>query len=507
MGFWDKFRRGDAKKMGAMVSDAREAETAAQALLAAAEEERADAMAQAIGRMSEMRGDGWASALTSLGNAVDDKGASVTFRSRAALARDTLQAMYVQDWLMGRGVDEIAEECFREGYEVLVADDPEMAHALQEALDATGYQTKLLEAFIWARTFGGGLVWMVVDDVSDDKNLILPMKESHNGILELRVYDRWWAWPIAQPYDNPPAYRIQDIFLQRVVEVDASRVLRFDGEVIPNEQRLGNLGWGGSSMERPYDAVRNFQASHAAATTVMQEYIIDCLKMEGLHAALMSPNGSGIVGVRARAFKRGKSVANMALIDKEEEFTRIAARVSGMAEILDRQRDAAAGALSTPSARLFGTQQGIRAGAQEDEQVYDRRVAAKQRDKIIPLLKRLLEVVMLGRDSPTKGKIVPFDIKARPLRVLTKKEKAEVYFTTAQADEKYFDMGVLQPNEVRTSRFAGQHFSTETTLEENVSAAMKAASVLEPIATPEVVKPKSTVGAPPEAPDDKPTEP
>ena len=271
--------------------------------------------------------------------------------------------------------------------------------------------------------------------------------------------------------------------------------MRFDGELVPNEQRLSNLGWGGSAMERPFEAVRNFQASHAAATTVMQEYIVDCLKMEGLHAALMSPNGSGVVGVRARAFKRGKSIANMALIDKEEEFTRIAARVSGMAEILDRQRDAAAGALATPSARLFGQQQGIRAGAQEDEQVYDRRVGAKQRDKIIPLLKRLLAVVMLGRDSPTGGKVVPFELRARPLRVLTAKEKAEVYFTTAQADEKYFDMGVVQALEMRTSRFAGQQFSTETTLDDEVTEAMRVASTKEPIAAAAVVKP---------VPDDKP---
>ena len=165
MGFWDRILRKDAAAAttaAAMAMDAVDAVEGARALLAAAEVERADAMARALERMGEVRGDGWTSALTSLGNALDDKGASVTFTSRAALSRATIQAMYVQDWLMGRGVDEVAEECFREGFEVLVADEPKLQHDLQDALDATGYQTKLLEAFIWSRVFGGGLVWMRV---------------------------------------------------------------------------------------------------------------------------------------------------------------------------------------------------------------------------------------------------------------------------------------------------------------------------------------------------------
>lgn len=426
--------------------------------------------------------DGWANVLSSLGNEGDDPGTAMAFSARRALSQSQCRDLYIQDWVMGRFIDEVAEERFRAGYDVLIDDDPEMQHDVQAALDETHYQCALRDAAVWSRCYGGAIVWMVVDEGDDgpafasDDRLLLPLPSQHGGLKDLRVYDRWWAWPRLPPYDRPPSYRIMDPFLGRSFEVDASRVLRYDGARVPNDVRLANLGWGGSYFERPFEAVRNFHASHAAATTIMQRYEVLVLAMTGLHAAVMAPGGDDVVGKRARALKRGISVANVALIDKDgESAARSTARMSGFGEVLDKQRDAVAGACSTPSARMFGQQQGVRAGADEDEQIFDRRIQSQQRDEDVPQIRKLLSVIMAGADSPTKGKEIGVRVEPRALRVAAPDDVAKMRLDDANADSIAITAGVLQPIEVRKSRYGGQKYGSEITLDDEITEAMELA--------------------------------
>ncbi|MHB8736494.1 MAG: phage portal protein, partial [Terriglobales bacterium] len=435
---WWQF--GRQKRVDAMVTDAMAARADADAMATRQIAVRDAALRDAEREVANIHGDGWMSALTGLGLEGKDKGESVSFAARGvALDRNTLRDAYVQDWLVGRYVDEVADECTRAGFEVQLDDDPKMKHELQAALDATGYLPKLRDALSWSRTFGGALLWVRVQDGVADANLNVSLREgSLNKIVEIRAYDRWWAWPSKPPYDNPPAYRVQDPFLAASFELDASRCLRFDGARVPNEVRLANLGWGGSTVERAWSAIRNFQAAHVAAGSAMQNFEVCMLKVTGLHAAIMAPGGSNIVANRATAFKMGMGIAGLALVDKDgEEFQRFGAQLKGFAELLDRQRDAVAGATATPVARLFGQQQGVRAGAQEDEQVFDRRIGAMQREQIVPHVQRILNLIMLSKAGPTSGKLLDAKIEPRPLRVLSDAERAAYYFAMAQADAIY----------------------------------------------------------------------
>jgi hypothetical protein len=56
-------------------------------------------------------------------------------------------------------------------------------------------------------------------------------------------------------------------------------------------------------------------------------------------------------------------------------------------------------------------------------------------------------------------------IKYRSLWQPTDSEKAEVRLKMAQVDRAYIDMGVLNASDVLASRFAGDEYSLDTTVE------------------------------------------
>ncbi len=61
-------------------------------------------------------------------------------------------------------------------------------------------------------------------------------------------------------------------------------------------------------------------------------------------------------------------------------------------------------------------------------------------------------------------KIKNWSVKPRPLWQLTEKEKAETRKIQADTDAVYLDRQVLKSTEVRSSRFGGDTYSSETVL-------------------------------------------
>jgi hypothetical protein len=97
-----------------------------------------------------------------------------------------------------------------------------------------------------------------------------------------------------------------------------------------------------------------------------------------------------------------------------------------------------------------------------------------RRNHVRGLLMRLIGILLASREGPTKGKVPDeWSIAFPPLEEMDDNERADIRLKTAQADHIYVEDEVLVPEEVATSRFRPEGFSTETQVDLELRESMK----------------------------------
>jgi len=93
---------------------------------------------------------------------------------------------------------------------------------------------------------------------------------------------------------------------------------------------------------------------------------------------------------------------------------------------------------------------------------------------LMPVLRRVTDLVLLGKDGPTKGQLVPYTITCNPIappdldKDIARREKQ------AKIDQVYYGMNALEASEIRQSRFGGSAYSYETTLNPEITESLEA---------------------------------
>jgi phage-related protein (TIGR01555 family) len=107
------------------------------------------------------------------------------------------------------------------------------------------------------------------------------------------------------------------------------------------------------------------------------------------------------------------------------------------------------------------------ATGESDIRLYYDRIHADQENELRAPLTRLIELLFLTADGPTRGREPPtWTFEFTKLWQLNEKEHAELRKVQAETDVAYLEQGVLDPEEVRDSRFNGDSYSIETVLKE-----------------------------------------
>jgi 2'-5' RNA ligase len=97
---------------------------------------------------------------------------------------------------------------------------------------------------------------------------------------------------------------------------------------------------------------------------------------------------------------------------------------------------------------------------------------------------RLVNLVLKSKMGPTKGKVPKkVGLEWRPLRQPTELETAQAHEAQARADGEYIDRQVASPEEIAHSRWGGDGYSYETTIDWKARKAEK--MVVDPIVKPE----------------------
>lgn len=345
-----------------------------------------------------------------------------------------------------------------------------------EELDVMGMFRQVL---CFERAYGGGAILVGANDGQTDWSKPLDEQNIRSidflNVLEPRelLPLSYYGDPRSKKYGEPAIYQLNRIMVagespnvMAYLQIHESRLIRFDGIRTGRRMLIANGGWGDSLFIRVAKVIRDFQSVWDGAALLLSDFAQATFKMKDL-ADYVAKNGTAAVAARAQAVSMSRAICNTVLIDTEEEFTRTPTPMAGFPEMLDRFCNRLAMAVKTPVTILMGqAPAGLNATGQADLEWFANQVRAEQQRKMLRQLLRLIHLMFLDKSGITRG-VEPnnWSIKFKPLKQLSQKEEADVHFVQAQADNLYVQNETLLPAEVAKSRWGGDDYSIETSVD------------------------------------------
>jgi phage-related protein (TIGR01555 family) len=430
--------------------------------------------------------DGWVNIMTGLGLASKDKRVSAQTKWDIPIEVDC-ENLYASDDVAARLVDTLPDDAFREGIKLNC--DPELATKIEKEFERIGAWQKLHLGWVFGRIYGGAGVVMIVDDSKTlDQPMDLNSIRKINGLVVLQRFELQadvtnidndvtspnFGMPktytlvprrggTTSTFDPKSETQIANISNQKI---HYSRIIRFDGNKLPIRNFIQNSYWHDSVFTRTGNAIRNYNTVHDAVATVLQEFNQGVFKIKGLSELLaQGTDGDTAVQNRLSAVNIGRSVARSVIIDSDgEEFTNIAANVSGVPDMVRLVGNRLTVASNMPHTKILGeSASGLGATGQSEQGDWYDYVSNQQEKYLRPRIQVLLDVIYAQRLGPTNGKPPEkAGWKFLPLEQMSEKEQAEIRKMQAETDNIYLTTGVVDPTEIATSRFGGEEYSTET---------------------------------------------
>ena len=411
--------------------------------------------------------DGWINLLTGLGIMNKDSRVSTVFGSADTLTEAMLNQMYRGDGFARRIVDLIANEMVRKWIKIEGDAEGKLLKKLKD-LKAKKIFRKALK---WSRLHGGSLVVMGIDDGH-------PIEEElyEDGIRDihyLKVFDRWRC-NIIKRYDDPskPNYKEPEEYMISShtganFRIHETRVLRFDGAETPEITLARNNGWYDSELQSPYTALRSLGNVYASAETIISFFETGILSIQGL-SEMIAGGQEDLIKTRLELLNLSKSVINTILLDTEEKFEKKSSSVRGLPDLINKFTEALSAATGYPITLLMGrSPAGLDASGEGDKINFYDNVSSEQEEKMYDQLVKLCKIIMMGSQTEFKGKeLEDWDVIFNPLWQLTEKEEAELRKTVAEKDKIEIESDIVEPEEVRKSRYGGNKYSIETEIEE-----------------------------------------
>ena len=367
------------------------------------------------------------------------------------------EASYESSWLARNIVDCIAEDACREWREIKCKD----ADQVRSLEDKLGIVAKVTDALRWARLYGGAGILMVTDQALDQPLEINRVRR--DSLKSLVVLDRNYLVPCPDANNilNPasPDFMKPEYFLvsgSETARVHSSHVCIFDGEPLPIRRRIGNGGWGDSSLRKALDPVEDFLMSTFGVAESLQEFNVDVVKREGMFEDLSSDQDNQIIK-RFNSFRLMKSVVHLALLDGSEELQRQAINYSGVADMIRVLQEILSGASKTPITKLFGVAPaGLNSTGEGDRRNYNEVLQSVQSTRIDPAIRKLDEVLVRSAIGYFPE---DYNYEWRPFYRPSDLEEAQANNTQADADIKYLEAGVLNVSQVQRNLQAKERYT------------------------------------------------
>jgi phage-related protein (TIGR01555 family) len=303
--------------------------------------------------------------------------------------RALMDYLYRGSWLAGIAVDAVADDMTREGIEWTSGVDAEAAKRMEREFNRWSIWQNLSSTLKWSRLYGGAIAVILIDgqDHSTPMRIETVGPGQFRGLL---VLDRWMVEPdlgdlvteLGPDLGLPKFYRVvSDSAALANRRVHHSRVLRFEGVQLPHWQRIAEMLWGMSVLERLYDRLIGFDAATAGVVQLVGKSYIRVVKIKGLRS-LIGSGGKMLEKVyeQINQWRLLQGIEGITLLDADDDFeTNTSAGFSGVADVLVALGQQISGATQVPLIRLFGqSPTGLNSSGESDLRTYYDGIASQQ---------------------------------------------------------------------------------------------------------------------------------
>ena len=414
----------------------------------------------------QLKADGYVDTAKKIGQKVSgNTGFNLTLADDATIA-----SIYVGNGLAKRYIDLIVDDMVRQWISIPEDTDGKVLNYLK-ALKA---KKEFKNALRTSKLFGGALIFMVIEDNKlpnepvDIKNIkaihkLKYFSRKHVTIDSLNYYQD----ATQANYGDPQFFTVN---VNGKFEVfHESRCLVFTGEYYPQDELAINPGyekyWGLSILQSLHEAFEDYGLALQALFRSLLKANIDVLKIKNLMQLLTSKDGQKQLDARAQIFDLAKSVSTTLLLDNDESFESVSQVLTGAADIFAKLQETLAGMTGVPSTILFGTSaKGLQADGSGEMRIYYDKIKSDQEEHLLSQLEKLVGLISYAQDSKL-SQDVDYSIEFNSLWQNNDEEKVKMRAEQAKTDEIYINTGVVDPNEIRASRFGNGKYSIETVVE------------------------------------------
>lgn len=337
--------------------------------------------------------DGFTNIVSAIGQA-NGKTSANGYAARV-YSQHEIETAYDSSTWFGKIVDIPAEDATRE-WRAWKADKPQI-----EDLEATekrlSLQQKVHQALVWARLYGGAVI---IPDLPGNPASPVNLDAIKAGSIRfLSVLHRFDIQaegfvrnPLSPFYGQPERYLVNTD--QTPIEFHPSRVILINGRTVGSRRSGGDI-WGKTIWANMSDSILASDSGAAVIAALLQEAKIDVVAVQDLMDSMSSAQYETNLLKRWQLVAVLKSVANITLIDKGDDWQQKTMNWTGLPDVIMTLLTIMAGAADIPVTRLIGTSAtGLNATGAGDLINYYDSVRAKQDLSLSPMLRPLDDMII-----------------------------------------------------------------------------------------------------------------
>lgn len=362
---------------------------------------------------------------------------------------------YEAHWMTAKMVEIPAFEMTRARREFMLK-DPDQIKELLKAEDDLSLWERARECTQWSYLLGGGAILLGLDghgemDVPLDVTKVQKGQLKFLHALDPSTLVPWGAEhtfliqnPTSPEFMRPEFYTLNAAGLEFIHH---TRIVRFPGVPLPWLQMVETLWWGGSRIDRTFDAIADAEAVLGSVVALLEEAQVDVYSIVGLFGKLATKAGTEEVIKRVQLANRMKSNYQAILKDQEEDYEQKQnSIVQGMGALIQQFLVVCAAASDIPVTRLVGTSaDGMNATGEGDARNFYDMIDAQRANFLRPRLCELDEVFVRS----TLGSIPEdYSWEYGPLWQMSDTEIATIQAQRATRDATYLDQGIVTPSVV-----------------------------------------------------------
>jgi phage-related protein (TIGR01555 family) len=383
-----------------------------------------------------------------------------------------------------RFVDAIAEEVIKHHPTIKInasqdESTVDYVNDFNDYVEATGFLYAYPEVVRLARCYGGGAIVMFINDGQDaDQPVNYRNIKGISGMVALSRYElRPFDYSVMD-YAKPEFYQITTH--QKLEEgqrspyfnlkIHSSRIARFDGLYLPWRMRQQNEGWGQSCLDLLWTSWRRYESAIAGLEAGIKDASVFFHKIPGL-MNIIKDGGEADIMKRLEVNKLARAVYGGMALDSTEEIGFSERSLANLGTASAPFAEYLQACTGWPASILMGTSPGgLGKEGRFEERVWAGICERWQNNYCERAVKQIFSIMMLSKESPVATQEVPsWKVLFPSTFVQTELEKAEERAKVAEGDNTYYNIGALHPLEIRQNRFGSPEFSSETTLDEQIT--------------------------------------